>query len=70
MIDRSVARRYAHALFSLARDKDILDRVQEDIEWVVKFIQENEDLQKVLNHQLYPLQGKKELVEKILVKKL
>ncbi|MGF7183930.1 F-type H+-transporting ATPase subunit delta [Desulfitispora alkaliphila] len=64
MINKAVARRYAHALFQLAQEKKILDQVQDELTQVVATIEENDKLKSILEHRLIPEGEKRELIKK------
>ena len=46
--------RYASALFELADESDVLDRVAEDLRVVVRLIEENNDLDRLLRSPIIP----------------
>ncbi|MZQ82337.1 F0F1 ATP synthase subunit delta [Paenibacillus sp. 5J-6] len=50
MSDIVVAKRYARALFEVAKDKGIISQVEEELKSVASAIRDNADLQKFLNH--------------------
>jgi F-type H+-transporting ATPase subunit delta len=45
-----VAKRYAKALFELAKDKNIVAQVETDLQAIVQSIEDHADLQKLLSH--------------------
>ncbi|MGI5879643.1 MAG: F0F1 ATP synthase subunit delta [Syntrophomonadaceae bacterium] len=65
MLNKSVARRYAEAFFSIAQETGKVDQLQQELEKVVQVISETEHLQEYFDHLLIPPKEKKELVEKI-----
>ncbi|MDD3853552.1 MAG: F0F1 ATP synthase subunit delta [Syntrophomonadaceae bacterium] len=65
MLNKSVARRYAEAFFSIAQETGKVDQFQQELEKVVQIISETEHLQEYLDHLLIPPKEKKELVGKI-----
>ena len=65
MLNKSVARRYAEAFFSIAQDNNKVDEFQAEMGKIVQSIQENEDLRAYFAHPLVPAREKKELVSKI-----
>ena len=50
MSDIVVAKRYAKALFEVAKEKNIISQVEEELKSVASAIRDNADLQKFLNH--------------------
>jgi len=65
MSDRSLARRYAQALFLSALEKDLLDQVEGDLRLVVNEVEKNEDLMRFVDQQLIPPENKTEVIERI-----
>ncbi len=65
MLNRSVARRYAEAFFTIAREANKIDDFQQELEKVVAAIEEMENLKEYLAHLLIPAAAKKEVIEKI-----
>jgi len=65
MLNRSVARRYAEAFFSIARDNNKIDEFQQELEKVVATIKEVENLEAYLSHLLVPAKDKKDIVTKV-----
>lgn len=59
MIGSGVARRYARAIFDLARDRGILDRVGDDLRLVAEFAARPE-VRRVLHNPLVPVERKQE----------
>jgi F-type H+-transporting ATPase subunit delta len=70
MSDKSVARRYAQALFELGQEKDLLDEIQKDLKLVINVIAENEELKKVVEHQLIMAEDKQEIFKEIFADKV
>ncbi len=56
-----MARRYAKALFELARDRGILEETGRDLSLVVETIGRHEELRQVLHNPLVPVEGKQEV---------
>ncbi|WNR44642.1 F0F1 ATP synthase subunit delta [Paenibacillus roseipurpureus] len=50
MSDIVVAKRYAKALFEVAKEKNIISQVEDELKSVASAIRDNADLQKFLNH--------------------
>ena len=44
MLNRSVARRYAEAFFSIAQEQNKIDQYQQELEKLVQIIEETENL--------------------------
>jgi F-type H+-transporting ATPase subunit delta len=65
MLNKSVARRYAEAFFSIARDNDKIDDYQLELEKVVTTIQEVDNLKEYMNHLLIPAAAKKDVVKQL-----
>ena len=65
MSDKAVARRYAQALFELAREKSVLDEVKTELAQVVTLIKENGELKAIIQHKLLPPEQKQELFRKV-----
>ena len=65
MLNKSVARRYAEAFFSIAQESGKVDQFQQELEKIVQIISETEHLQEYFDHLLIPPKEKKELVDKI-----
>lgn len=60
-----VAKRYAQALYSLAQEKGNLSRVKEELDQIVETLEHNEELRRLLYHQLISPKQKKELLKEI-----
>lgn len=65
MLNKSVARRYAEAFFSIAQDNNKIDEFQQELEKVIQAINEVENLKEYLDHLLIPAKDKKEQISKI-----
>lgn len=65
MLNKSVARRYAEAFFSIAQEAQKIDEFQSELEKVIQTITEVEGMKEYLAHLLVPAKEKKELIEKI-----
>lgn len=65
MLNKSVARRYAEAFFSIAQDHGKIDQYQQELELVANAIKESEVLRDYLAHLLIPAKDKKESITKI-----
>ena len=65
MLENAVARRYAQAFFDIAKDKNLVDQLETELNTVVDTINANEELKKVMDHQLISPVEKKNIIEKI-----
>ncbi|QGU00728.1 ATP synthase delta chain [Candidatus Syntrophocurvum alkaliphilum] len=65
MLNKSVARRYAEAFFSIAQDNNKIDQFQTELEKVVAKINELENLKEYFAHLLIPAKEKKEVAKKL-----
>jgi F-type H+-transporting ATPase subunit delta len=70
MANQVVARRYAQALFDLARDKGQIDQVDDELGMVVSIIDANPQLRTVLDDVLIPDEAKRNLVSKLFAGKV
>jgi F-type H+-transporting ATPase subunit delta len=62
MSNSMVAKRYAAALFQIAREQQILSQVEEELRVVKEVLQYNADLKAVLNSSKLTIEKKKEIV--------
>ncbi len=65
MLENAVARRYAQAFFAIAQEKDLVDKLEEELKTVVETIEENRELKLVVYHQLISPEEKKAIMEKV-----
>ncbi len=65
MLNKSVARRYAEAFFSIAQENGKVDEYQQELELVVRTVAESELLKEYLAHLLIPAKEKKEVLNKL-----
>ncbi|MEQ8173773.1 MAG: F0F1 ATP synthase subunit delta [Syntrophomonadaceae bacterium] len=65
MLNKSVARRYAEALFSLAQESEKIDEFQVEMEKVVSALAEVPEFKGYLEHLLIPAKDKKEVIKQI-----
>jgi len=70
MLNKSVARRYAEAFFSSAREANKIDDYQAELGMVVQSIKQTEGLGEYFAHPLIPAREKKELATKIFAQKV
>ena len=70
MREKRVAKRYAKALFSIAKElsKKEREKIFSDLEGLVKLIKENEKLERILKNPIIKVEDKKELLKKVLEK--
>lgn len=65
MLNKSVARRYAEAFFSIAREAGKIDDYQNELGKIVQTIEEIPDLKEYFAHPLLPAKDKKEIAKKV-----
>lgn len=65
MLNKSVARRYAEAFFSIAQEANKIDEYQAELEKVITSLNEVEGMKEYLGHLLVPTREKKELIQKV-----
>lgn len=65
-----VARRYAQALGELAREREVLDQVEQELALVVATLEENAEFRRLLEHRQIEVAEKKRLVEAALGNRL
>jgi len=65
MLRGAVARRYAHAMFELALEGDMLDSLESDLKGVLEIVEGNPELQRIIYHPQVTSKDKKELVGNI-----
>lgn len=65
MIQQALARRYADALFHLAREHGRLDEVAADLRLLAGFLKQEPDLKELLGHQRISIRRKKEIVREL-----
>lgn len=65
MLNKSVARRYAEAFFSIAKESGKIDEFQDELGKIVQTIEEVPDLKEYFAHPLSPVKGKKEIAKQI-----
>ena len=68
MLNKSVARRYAEAFFSIAQEANKIDDYQTELGKIVQSIQETEGLREYFAHPLIPAKEKKDIANKIFAK--
>lgn len=70
MLNKSVARRYAEAFFSIARDNNKIDDYQMELEKVVQAIHEVDNLKEYMAHLLIPAAAKKDVIKQLFAEQL
>ncbi|MDD4775050.1 MAG: F0F1 ATP synthase subunit delta [Syntrophomonas sp.] len=65
MLNKSVARRYAEAFFSIAREAGKIDEYQNELGKIVQTIEEIPDLKEYFAHPLLPAKDKKEIAKQV-----
>ncbi|ATW25979.1 ATP synthase F1 subunit delta [Candidatus Formimonas warabiya] len=64
MINKTVARRYAQALFEIAKNHNALDKYAADLKLIMELMESREDLKKFFYGPLVPGAAKKDLIKK------
>lgn len=70
MLENAVARRYAQAFFAIAQEKNELDKLEEELRFVIETINSNPELKMILDHQLVAPEEKKEILSNIFSQEL
>ncbi|ACX51256.1 ATP synthase F1, delta subunit [Ammonifex degensii KC4] len=70
MLKGAVAQRYAEALFGLAQEKGLLDKIEEDLRAVEEALATSSDLRRVFYHPQVPAEVKKAIVKELWEKDL
>lgn len=65
MLENAVARRYAQAFFAIAQEKNMVDNLEAELKAVVDVINENEDMKRLIEHQLVSPEEKKAVINKV-----
>lgn len=68
MAPSAVARRYAKALFELARDEERLEAVREQAAEVAQLLEQHPDLRRVLLQPLHPVRERRAVLDAVLAK--
>lgn len=66
MINKTIARRYAQALFEIAKEQNAVEKFAQDLRSVVSNIESTAEIKKVVYNRLAPAAVKKELCKNIL----
>lgn len=70
MIEGVVGRRYAHALFASAREKNLVDEVERDLDSLREVWEEHPDLARFLHSPDVSLKEKREFLERVFPERL
>ncbi|WP_227762536.1 F0F1 ATP synthase subunit delta [Zhaonella formicivorans] len=70
MSDQAVAHRYAQALFELALENNLLDRIEEELNQILRVAAESEEFRRMLDNQLIPAPEKRWVFDQIFAGKL
>ena len=62
----TVAKRYARALFEVAKEENAVDTIEEEIRTILNAISENREFQQILSHPQNSVEKKKEIVNALL----
>lgn len=65
MLSGALARRYAQALFDLAVEMSVLDRIDKEMKAISELFNDNKDLKYILNHPNVNNESKKDVLGKI-----
>ncbi|MFM1651203.1 F0F1 ATP synthase subunit delta [Brevibacillus sp. B_LB10_24] len=61
----AVAKRYARALFEVAKERGLIDQVETELKSIVDAVRQNEDITKILMHPHISVGAKKELISQL-----
>lgn len=70
MLENAVSRRYAQAFFALAQETSNVDKLETELQTVIQAINENQELKKVMEHQLVSPDEKKAIVNAIFAQEI
>lgn len=65
MLENAVSRRYAQAFFALAQETNNVDKLESELQIVVNAINDNDELKKVMEHQLVSPDEKKAIINAV-----
>ena len=65
MINRAIARRYAQALFEIADQRNLLDRIESELQEFNDLLVKNQEMRDVLNHPYIDDKDKKLIIQKV-----
>ncbi|EGL81795.1 ATP synthase F1, delta subunit [Caldalkalibacillus thermarum TA2.A1] len=66
----AVAKRYAKALFEVAKEREELDKIEQDLQYTDQVLREHPDLVRFLTHPLVKKETKKELIGTVFAEQL
>lgn len=58
----AVAKRYARALFEVAKERGLIDQIETELKDIVAVVNQNQELQKILSHKQIAQEEKKQLL--------
>lgn len=67
MLNRTLARRYARALFELASEMSVLDQIDRELSEITDLIAKNQELKYFLNHPNIEAEAKRKVLGTVLV---
>ncbi|MGD9677949.1 MAG: ATP synthase F1 subunit delta [Vulcanibacillus sp.] len=70
MIEGLAAKRYAKALFELTKETDLLDRMEQDLQLIIKVIYDDEEIRRFLAHPQITREVKKKIIASALSDKI
>lgn len=70
MLENAVSRRYAQAFFALAQETNNIDKYESELQTVVNAINENQELKKVMEHQLVSPDEKKNIINSVFAQEI
>lgn len=65
MLTNPIAQKYAQAIYELASEKNMLEPVEEQLEWVAATMAQNKDMATFLYHPLILAKAKRELITRV-----
>jgi len=66
MINKSIARRYAQAIFDIAREQNAVEKFAQDLKTIIDIIEKSAEIKKFIYGRLVPAEAKKEIIAKII----
>ncbi|MCL6561338.1 MAG: ATP synthase F1 subunit delta, partial [Firmicutes bacterium] len=65
MLKGAVAERYAGALFDIAQEKGLMDKIDQELRDILEVLEASQDLRRVFYHPQVPTDVKKQVVKEI-----
>lgn len=65
MLENAVARRYAQAFFTIAKEQKLIDKLENELKDVIEIIDGNIELKRVMDHQLVSPEEKKAILNQV-----